>query len=465
MNKNISLLVGSFFFSLLFFKQNLGLNFLLFSMLTVGLLGVFNAKKFISIRVIVAVLSFLIMAGFVFIYNSTLSVLSSIIAFFYLLGTLSEEKSSVYIQILNGFFSSIAAGFTIYYNRLIDETKAVKKKNINYIYWFKMVGIPIIVLLVFVILYRSANPYFNELFKSIDFSFINLQWVLFTVLGYFLLLNITSPLSIEPITEYDLKTLNTLNKEGIKPQPLEDLEQENQLGIILLVLLNLLILFFLITDTVYLSRLTDLNAPDLSKTVHEGIYALITSIFFAIGIILYFFRGNLNFYEKNNNLKTLTTLWIALNIFLIFITVYKNYIYVSFHGLTYKRIGVFVYLLLALIGLITTFIKVYSTLNFWFLCRKNISIGLLLLLISTTVNWDQLITKYNTEYANNTDFDYLISLSDNNTFMLKEFKDTTPNKPPLTAQNKIENKYSQYHRRLENKKWQELVFDNLKLEK
>ena len=186
---------------------------------------------------------------------------------------------------------------------------------------------------------------------------------------------------------------------------------------------------------------------------------------FAIVIILYFFRGNLNFHKENKNLKVLTVLWIVLNIILILVTTYKNFIYVSFHGLTYKRIGVFVYLLLSLIGLITTFIKVYATLNFWFLCRRNVSIGFVILLISTTINWDKLITKYNTKYAQNTDYDYLVSLSDNNTFLLKKIVENTPNKPSLTAQNKIENKYDQYCKKLESNNWQELVFDNLKFKK
>ncbi|MET2986482.1 DUF4153 domain-containing protein [Aureibaculum conchae] len=465
MNKNILLLLGSLIFSLLFFKQDVGLNFLLFSLTTITLLGLFNAKRFKNKKVLLAGFLYLIMALFVFIYNSTLSIFTAVIAFFYLLGIISEHKSSVYIQLLNGFFSSIASGFTLYYERLSLETKAVKKKTINYIYWLKMVGIPIIVLLIFVILYRSANPYFNEIINKIDFSFINLQWVLFTIMGYFLLLNISNPIVIENVTEFDLKIGNKLIKERLKPQSDEILKQENQLGTVLIVLLNVLLVFFLITDVIYLSRLTDLNAPELSKTVHEGIYALITSIVFAIIIILYFFRSNLNFYKENKNLKVLTVLWIVLNIILILVTTYKNFIYVSFHGLTYKRIGVFVYLLLSLIGLITTFIKVYATLNFWFLCRRNVSIGFVILLISTTINWDKLITKYNTKYAHNTDYDYLANLSDNNTFLLKNIVENAQDKPSLTAQNKIKNKYDQYCKKLESNNWQELVFDNLKYKK
>lgn len=465
MNKNILLIVGSLTFSLLFFKQNIGLNFLLFSILTILLLWAFNTTQFKTKKVLFATLLYLAMAVLVFIYNSTLSILSSIIAFFYLLGSIGENKSSVYVQLLNGFFSSIASGFTVYYGKLVNETGSLKKKRINYMYWLKMIGIPLIVLLVFVILYRSANPYFNELLNKIDFSFINLQWVLFTVMGYFLLLNITTPITIENVTEFDLKKGNNLNKDDLKPQSVESLKQENQLGKTLLVLLNALLVFFLITDTIYVSNLLDLNAPELSKTVHEGVYALITSIVFAIGIILYFFRGNLNFFKENKYLRRLTILWISLNVLLIIITVYKNYLYVSFHGLTYKRIGVFVYLSLSIIGLATTYIKVYSSLNFWFLVRRNIAVGFLLLLMASTVNWDALITDYNTKYAQHTDYNYLVNLSDNNAVLLKEILENAEQQPPLTAQHNIEKKYHQYRKKLENNRWQELVFDNLKFKK
>ena len=233
MNKNILLLLGSLIFSLLFFKQDVGLNFLLFSLTTVTLLCLFNAKRFKNKKVLLAGFLYLIMALFVFIYNSTLSIFTAVIAFFYLLGIISEHKSSVYIQLLNGFFSSIASGFTLYYERFSLETKAVKKNTINYIYWLKMVGIPIIVLLIFVILYRSANPYFNEIINKIDFSFINLQWVLFTIMGYFLLLNISNPIVIENVTEFDLKTDNNLNKDELKPQSIENIKQEKSIGYII----------------------------------------------------------------------------------------------------------------------------------------------------------------------------------------------------------------------------------------
>ena len=462
MHRNIILIIPSILFSLLFYKQNLGLNFLLFSILVIGLLVNFNFEKFKHKETLLYASFYLIASSFVFMYNSTLTLITSTIAFFVLLGSLSSSKSSLYIELLNGFYSTIASNFVNSFNHLLEETEAVKKRNINFLYWFKIIGIPLVVLVIFIILYRSANPFFDEILNKVDLSFINLQWLLFTTIGYFLLLNISKPQKIQPITEIDLNTRNQLQKEELKKQSNVSLVQENQLGIILLVLLNLLIGFFLITDSIYISSLVDLAAANLSKAVHEGIYALITSIILAIIIILYFFRGNLNFYEKNRNLKTLTTLWISLNIILVLITAYKNYLYVTHHGFTYKRIGVFIYLLLSLVGLLTTYTKVYAQYNLWYLFRKNIRIAFLLLVISGTLNWDKLITKYNIEHAQIIDLDYLIHLSDNNTFLLYDYIIKKPNKSTIEQERRIAVKHKNYNEKLDHKSWQELVYDNLK---
>ncbi len=460
MLKNISLLISSFLFSLLFFQKQIGLNYLLFAVLATLLLIVFNFNKFKDKNIWFFAASFLVSSLMVFIYHSSLALISSVIAFLILLGALTEIKSSLYVKLINGFYSAIAAGFTHYYNQLTNESIKVKKRDINYLYWLKMIGIPTIVILVFTILYRSANPYFDELLRKIDFSFINLQWILFTLMAYFLLLNIISPLAIQPTTKLDLETGNLLKKDQIKKQSITTIIQENQLGIVLLVLLNLLILFYLVTDIIYLSNIKGVNASGLSKTVHEGIYALIISIVFAIIIILYFFRGSLNFYKKNKPLKTLTVFWIALNTILILVTAYKNQLYVSHYGFTYKRIGVFVYLILTLIGLVSTYIKINAKYNLWYLCRKNLSIGFVILIMSSLINWDLLITHYNTKMAKNIDVKYLINLSDNNTFLLMDYyqKHTLD----FEIQRKIDIKHEQYLTKLKGNSWQELIYDNLK---
>ena len=80
--------------------------------------------------------------------------------------------------------------------------------------------------------------------NSIDFSFINFQWILVAICGYYLLNNISEPVIIDPATSIDNQTGNHLIKKG-KPQT-DDLKKEHQLGFVLILALNVLILLLLI---------------------------------------------------------------------------------------------------------------------------------------------------------------------------------------------------------------------------
>jgi hypothetical protein len=312
-------------------------------------------------------------------------------------------------------------------------------------------------------LYREANPLFDELISKIDLSFINVQWILLAGLGYYLFNNITKPMQVEPLTVKDLNIGNTLFKNDLKDISEENLENEKQLGTVLISLLNLLIIFFLITDVYSLVNSQQLKASEFSYFVHSGINALIASIVLAIVIIIYFFRGDLNFHKNNSIIKKLTYLWIFLNIILVIITAIKDYQYIVSFGFTYKRIGVIIYLFLTSIGLVTTFVKVNKIKNLWYLLRKNAQLAFIVLVISTTINWDKIITNYNIHYAKQMDIKYLINLSNNNTLILKEYSEN--NNIDDVYEFDIDIKYSEYLKELKNNSWQELTYDNLKLKK
>ena len=87
--------------------------------------------------------------------------------------------------------------------------------------------------------------------------------------------------------------------------------------------------------------------------------------------------------------------------------------YIHEYGLTYKRIGVLVWLMLVLFGLITTAIKVYSLRSNIFLIRINAWLCYGSLILATPVNWDRYMATYNVTSAHYVDYAYLFSLSDN----------------------------------------------------
>jgi hypothetical protein len=457
--KNIPLIIGALLFSTLFYNQNIGLNLSLFSILTATILFFFNPNAFKKKSTWAYTCVYLITACCVFMFQSKLSVIANCISFLTLIGHVSEHNTSIYVNWLNGLYTTIAGFFHRRLSLQKTETKPDSKKKIDYLHLIKIIGIPLIVLILFIGLYSNGNPLFHDFILKINLKFINFKWILFAVLGYYLLFNISTPIQVNPATNNDLKTGNILKNRH--PFSEDILKKENQLALILMGTLNTLIVLFLITDITYLVQIQNLSAAELSNQVHSGIYALIISIVMAIVIILYFFRGDLNFYKSNKTLKNFAYLWITLNLILVFTIIFKNYRYIASFGFTYKRIGVFVYLLLTLIGLLTTAKKVYTVKNLWYLFRVNSQIAFTILIISATVNWDCLITTYNLNYATSIDFNYLINLSNNNTFILKKYSDDIP----LKGESKylVDQKYNDYTMLLNEKQWQEWSFDNFKI--
>jgi len=457
--KRLLLIFAALVFSTLFYGKSIGLNLFLFSLTTLTILAFNNQNQFKTKKTIIYSSIYLITGIAVFFHDSTLSIIANIVSFFTLIGLISENKSSIYIHWLNGLYSTIAGLFHRNFSVNGTTQKVESKRNIDYVHLFKIIFIPAVIVIVFIALYQNGNPIFGGLIDKIDFSFVNIQWLLFAGLGYYLFSNIYKPVEVEPATELDLKTGNSLEKTALFSIP--KLKQENQLGIILISLLNALIVIFLITDITFIIDNSDIRASVFSSQVHSGMNALIASIIIAIAILLYVFRGNLNFYKDNSTLKKLAVTWIILNIILVCTIAIKNGQYIHYFGLTYKRIGVIVYLALSITGLITTLLKINKIKNIWFLLRLNTKAAFVLLIMASTVNWDYQITKYNFNYAKSMDLDYLIELSDNNTFLLKELSEHITEE---NARAEIEQKFYRYTNELQKNSWQELQYNNLKIE-
>lgn len=453
--KNLIIIIASFLFSILFYDRAIGLNLSIFSLVTIVFLVIYNPDTFKNKIILLQTFAYVLSAIFVFINHSSLAIIANCAAFFTLVGAVSQSSTSIYVQWFNGIYTSIAGFFYRNFD-INDEAKRVDfKKNIDYLHMAKLIGIPLVFITLFILLYKNGNPIFNDLVSNIDFNFINIQWILFTILGYYLFSNISKPVQVEPATSIDLKTGNELYQSNDFSE--EKLKKEKQLGTTLLGFLNLLLVFYIVTDLLSMSSIKTTVASELSNHVHGGINTLITSIIIAIGVILYFFRGDLNFYTKNKTLKNITFSWIALNIVLIILIAFKNQIYITSFGLTYKRIGVHIYILLTLIGLITTILKVLKIKNLTFLFRRNTQVTFVVLIICSMINWDSSITKYNLTKAKAFDIDYLINLSNRNAIMLNELKEDLT----ISQENKnrIGTKYRSHMKDLSQRNWQEWNYE------
>jgi len=135
---------------------------------------------------------------------------------------------------------------------------------------------------------------------------------------------------------------------------------------------------------------------DLTQFVHEGTYVLILSILLAAGIMLWFFRRNLNFYKRGLPLlRWGATLWVLQNAVLAVSVGLRNYYYIEATELAYKRIGVYGFLLLTLFGLGTVLLKIWQRRSAFSLVRLNSWAAYALLLGLAAGNWEIWIARYN----------------------------------------------------------------------
>jgi len=152
----------------------------------------------------------------------------------------------------------------------------------------------------------------------------------------------------------------------------------------------------------------------LKEMVREGTYVLIFSILLSMAISLYYFRGNINFHPKNKLLRILANIWLSLIGLMVISVFIRNYYYISYFGLAYKRIGVLFFLLLCLVGLYTMFIKINKVKSTFYVSKVNSLAAYLTLVLICSVNWDVVIAKYNLENYNHSfvHIPYMAELSD-----------------------------------------------------
>lgn len=301
-------------------------------------------------------------------------------------------------------------------------------RNVGSAIWKSRIFIiPLLIIIVFISIYRNASPVFDilmenslgrlgewiaDLFRNFDFAVVGTFILCLAVSALILVRNRVLPIANADATANDhvqrkrLRQTRKTLKLGLK--------SEYRAAIFLLVILNLLILILNISDISEVWLSFEWAGQYLKQFVHEGTWLLIFSILISIAIVLWYFRGNLNFFTRNKALKTLSYIWLLQNIILTVSVAIRNFYYISYFSLAYKRIGVIIFLLLTLIGIISVLIKVMQRKSSFYLFRVNALACFIVLVLSSVVNWDVTIARYNFNHASTSflHLDYLSTLSD-----------------------------------------------------
>ena len=434
---------GAVLFNLVFWQEKLALNTVLFDgfLLTALFFLYPHAGQNATVRWLL--LGHIICLTMVIVHNTELSKIAFAVTLLLLAAFAEYVHRSVWFAggslLLN--ILMIAASFVepIKFRR----GPVVKGKVISR--FIRFAFFPLILLAVFFCIYLLANNVFSdlagrigaqlELFFTRFFDFFSWQRLLFLLLGLLITGAVLLKSKIDYFSSREARlqdglqrTRITLRKRrenaffqlievvmGRMANGMMALKNENTTGTISLVLLNVLLLVINIIDVNFLwLNFHYKEGEPVYKMVHEGTELLIVSIVLAMAILLFFFKGNLNFYKRNKWLKYGAYAWIVQNAILVSSVCLRDYYYIAKHGLAYKRIGVLFFLLMVLIGLITVFVKIYGKKTNYFLFRINAWAAITVLVLATTIHWDELIAGYNLQRKNTVEVDvpFLLSLSD-----------------------------------------------------
>jgi hypothetical protein len=451
MKKN-DMLLGSavIIYSFLFFHQTSGINFLLFTFILITFL-IIRDFTIIFHKECIAPAGSLLSACCIVYTNSLLAVVANIISLSLLACYGMNRNSSLIFAGLYSAYSYLSA-IPFMFIDLHRNRKERPSEDKIFIRIF-IILVPLVIASVFFFMYREASPAFNEFASKLNFDFLSWELLRFTLGGFIVLYGFFYHRKINYLFRKDILSSDQLSQTDTdtKSLLLKFLSQanENLSGVVLLVLLNLLLMIVNIVDVNYIYLMQIPKELSYSQFVHQGTGMLITSIISAILIILYYFRGSQNFYEKNGTLKFLVYVWIFQNLVLIFTTAARNQMYIGEYGLTYKRIGVYVYLLLSTIGLITTLIKIIAVKSNWFLFRKNAWAAYTAMVLACLINWDRMITVYNIQYSKRLDHSYLMELAPASLpYILKYANATEINEPAIHRMK------DQFIEEYENSDWQ-----------
>lgn len=396
MKKLHFILVSSLVFTLLFYNEDLGLNWAIFGMVQTALICYFFQEKFTSrLHLILVVTSVLSCFAFAW-YGDFPSFFAMALSIIFLQFKTQEPKlkllQALPLVLINGIASL---------GRILMFSQYLPKRKVNNDFAKKLIAyfvIPVLFFGLFLMVYSFGSDHFSSLFTGYYLDIDSWQVFVLTALGFFISFTFWNYWIPEVFYEKNDLLDNDFKDEAETQNQNSfsflDIEFERRSGEITLFLLNVLLLVFIATYN-YEQFFEVVKKSNLSSETHERVTAVIFSIIMAVGVLLFYFKGGFNFDEKAKNLKKLAKIWILLNGVLILSTIIKNSEYVSFFGLTYKRLGVYAFLILSIIGLVISFVKITKQKTNAFLFNQMIWYFYGTILLCSFVNWGNIITHYN----------------------------------------------------------------------
>jgi uncharacterized protein DUF4153 len=452
--KSLLVLTGALLFNIIFWQEKMGLNLLIFDAFILWSVFYLYPSCFSNAVVKWLLLAHAITMATVLIHNTELSKLAFDITLLTLIVFVQYAHRSVWYAAGSSFMN-----YALMIPSFITDLGSVKVKSVRFYSISKVIRIliiPFLLVAVFFMLYSFSNAVFKDMMGELGdflqrslyrlFDWFNWQRFGFILLGLYITGGLLLKSKVDYFSRKDISQQDYMLrrkwsfakwKDSVSSDLLSlfmgkfsrgnmALKNENTVGIISMAMLNLLLLCINCIDIVYVwFGFQYNNKMNLSDYVHEGTWILIFSIVLAMAVLLFFFRGNLNFYKKNKWLRYGAYGWIVQNIILVFSVLLRDYYYILHCGLAYKRIGVLFFLMMVLAGLITVSVKIYQRKTRYYLLRVNAWVAMGLLVLASCVHWDELIANYNIAHRDSISLDvkFLLSLSDKALPVIEQHQD------------------------------------------
>jgi len=441
--KIILITAGAVLFNIIFWQEKLALNALLFDAFVLWSVFYLYPAAFTKPGMKWLLLAHAVALTTVIVHNTVLSKLAFSVTLLLVVVFTQYLHRSVWYAAASAIGNYVVFIFSFLENIKLIRVTRVRSAGLRKTLRFLI--IPLLIAGVFFLLYSFSNAVFQDVvndvgvalekFLSSMFTWFSWDRFGFLLLGLFITGGLLLRMHSNYFAEKDLSHHNDLWRKknnllkykesaafdvlslimGRFANGIMALRNENIVGIISLAMLNLLVLFINVIDIKYVwFGFTYSPGLDLKSYVHDGTGMLIFSIVLAMAVLLFFFRGNLNFYKKNKWLRYGAYGWIFQNAILVVSVLLRDFYYIQYMGLAYKRIGVLVFLLMVLMGLATVFIKIHQRKTSYYLLRVNGWFAIILLVASSCINWDETMASYNLAHRNVVPLDvaFLLSLSD-----------------------------------------------------
>ncbi len=421
---NFTLALGATY---LLHSETPGLNLFILALLAVISFGIVNRQKLSSPQWWFASFLLLLNGFSVFFVGKEYHTVLYLLALTYFVAVSHSNLKTFYFLIYDTLRNTVV-NLTLSMSYSIDYLFGDKKdEDFKSSKWLKkslIVIIPFFLFIIFLQLYRLSSENFNELSDFISFDWISPSWIALFAVFYSLFYTwlFFKPDEILARFEHKMSKKIVLGRADQITKFLSR-ELESKMAIAIVSTLSLLLIFLISSDFILFSKSAfQTNGLEfISKELHNGVYALIASIVITVALVSFLLRGNLNFFQPV--LINITLIWLILNSIVVSTNFYKNWIYVDLGGLTYKRIGVFIYLTLTFIGLLYTIFKVTQKEQFFYIFRTTGISFFLIVSLAFSVNWDVVITNYNLSdkfEQDKIDYEYLLTLKEGNQHILMQ---------------------------------------------